>query len=159
MSRYKNGFYEPRFPDKYIVSEARLGGGNKDNRPFYRSGWERDFMILCDVNSAISKWSSEPFPITYISPKDNKPHRYFLDFYFETGSGDNIRRVGVEVKPYAQTQVPVRPKNNDQKSLERYADAMLTYMINKAKWEAAEVFCKENDMDFVIITEKELYGK
>ena len=35
---------------------------------------------------------------------------------------------------------------------------MRTYAVNQAKWKAAQEFCKDNGMQFKLITEKELYG-
>jgi len=29
--------------------------------------------------------------------------------------------------------------------------------VNKAKWSAAEEYCQENDMEFLVMTEKELF--
>ena len=43
-----------------------------------RSGWEKRVMDWCDTNSSIVSWSSEEIIIPYISPVDNRPHRYFV---------------------------------------------------------------------------------
>ena len=38
----------------------------------------------------------------------------------------------------------------------RDASEVTTWAVNKAKWKAAEEFCKDNQWEFKIITEKEL---
>ena len=38
-----------------------------------------------------------------------------------------------------------------------YLNECATYLVNTAKWEAAKNFCKKNDWDFVIMTEKDLF--
>ncbi len=36
---------------------------------------------------------------------------------------------------------------------------MKTYAVNQAKWMYAREFCKDNSLEFKIITEDELYGR
>ena len=47
----------------------------------YRSMWERRFMIYCDRSENILKWDSESIHIPYVSPKDERTHNYYPDFY------------------------------------------------------------------------------
>jgi hypothetical protein len=60
------------FPEKYIVNYKNI---------IYRSLWELKFMNYCDLNENIIKWSSEEIWIPYVSPLDNRCHKYFPDFY------------------------------------------------------------------------------
>ena len=71
---YKQGFFTPRFPKKYIGDPTNI---------VYRSGWEKRVMQTLDENSNVLRWASEEIVIPYISPIDNRPHRYFVDFYVE----------------------------------------------------------------------------
>ena len=66
--------YKPSFPNKYK--------GNPNNI-ICRSSWERRFCHWCDLNESILEWGSEEFWIPYISPVDNRVHKYFVDFIIE----------------------------------------------------------------------------
>ena len=90
-----------------------------------------------------------------MSPKDNKRHRYFMDFTFEyrTKKG-NIRKTLVEVKPLYQTMPPeMTYTKTGRKRQKRYDKELLTYEINIAKWMAAKEFADINGLKFKILTE------
>ena len=73
----------------------------------YRSLWERKFMMYCDENTNILKWSSEEIVIPYRSPKDNRMHRYYPDFWIQIRNSKGIKEaILIEIKPKAQTIVP-----------------------------------------------------
>jgi len=110
-------------------------------------------MVYCDNNPAIIEWGSEEVIIPYKSPLDQKVHRYFPDFYIKyvNRQGHNIREL-IEVKPKKQCSPPKQPKRQTRKYLQECA----TYMINQAKWKAAEEFCKDRRMGFRILTEDHL---
>ena len=38
-------------------------------------------MSFLDSDPRIIEWSSEEIVVPYISPVDNRTHRYFVDFY------------------------------------------------------------------------------
>ena len=63
--------YKPKYPRKYQ--------GNPNNI-ICRSSWERKFCRYCDLNNNIIAWASEEISIPYMSPVDNRPHRYYPDF-------------------------------------------------------------------------------
>ena len=50
---------------------------------------------------------------------------------------------------------PHKPKTQ-KRMTKRYISEVTTWAVNKAKWKAAEEFCKDNQWEFKIITEKEL---
>lgn len=144
---YKQGFFKPKFPNKYIGDPTNI---------VYRSGWEKRVMDALDANSNIVRWSSEEVVIPYISPVDNRPHRYFVDFYVEAiGRDGSVRKMLLEVKPVAQTQPPKTPKRKTK----RYITEVMTYGVNQAKWEAAKEFCLDRGWEFAVITEQELFKK
>lgn len=120
----------------------------------YRSLWELKFMRYCDLNDNILEWGSEEICIPYISPKDNRIHRYFPDFYIKAKKRDGtIQRSLIEVKPLKQTQKPnMRPKRKTK----NWLNEVMTYGINQAKWKAAEEYCEDRMWKFQILTEKEL---
>ena len=138
------GRYYPTHPKKYK--------GNPSNI-IYRSLWERKFMVYCDKNDRILEWGSEEFFIPYRSPIDGKIHRYFPDFYVKvkTKQGTTKKWV-VEVKPKIQTRPPSTPKRKTKK----YINEVRNWAINDAKWKNAIEYCKDRNMEFIIITEDEL---
>lgn len=138
------GKFKPRNPEKYK--------GDVDNI-MYRSGWELKVFRFLDKQDGILEWGSEETIITYVSPLDNKKHRYFPDCYvkFRTKDGQ-IKEMLWEIKPYKQSQEPaMQPKITKQ-----YVSEVMTYGINQAKWMAAEEYCKKRGWEFKVITEKDL---
>ena len=87
------------------------------------------------------------------SPVDKRGHRYFPDFYVKcrTTIGTTAKYV-IEVKPAKQTEPPVKKSRVTKK----YLTEVTRYAINEAKWQAAEKYCKLRNMQFKILTEKEL---
>ena len=119
----------------------------------YRSLWERKFMVWCDNNENVLEWGSEEIIIPYRSPVDNRVHRYFPDFYVKTRTrAGKLSKNIIEVKPFVQTQEPKRKKRITKK----YLSEVKTFVINDAKWKAADEYCKDRRMNFIILTEKEL---
>ena len=123
---------------------------------FYRSLWERRFMVYCDNNPNILEWGSEEIIIPYKSPLDKKVHRYFPDFFikYKNSSGKIIREI-IEVKPKNHLSPPKEPKRKTK----RYLGEVNTYIINQAKFKAAEEFCKDRKLGFRILTEEHLVPK
>ena len=121
----------------------------------YRSLWELKFMKWCDKNENVLEWGSEEIIIPYVSPVDNRVHRYFPDFYVKavTRNGKSSKSI-IEIKPYAQTKQPKR--TTTRKVSRRYLIEVKTYAVNNAKWKAADSYCKDRRMTFRILTEKEL---
>ena len=138
------GRYNPVNPKKYK--------GNSQNI-IYRSLWERKFMVYCDTNDKVLEWGSEEIIIPYISPWDGKVHRYFPDFYIKVKQSDgNLKKFIIEVKPKKQT----RPPKPVVRKTKRWINEVRTFGINEAKWKHATKWCKDNDMEFKILTEEEL---
>lgn len=118
----------------------------------YRSNWELRVMKYLDDNPAVIWWASEELPIPYVSPVDNKVHRYFPDFIVRTKRKDGSEQTSIlEVKPHKQTLMP-----EQKRKTKRYLAEVATYAVNQAKWKAADLFCKEHGWQFQLITEKEL---
>ena len=88
-------------------------------------------MLYCDRSDQIIQWSSEELHISYVGP-DDKWHNYYPDFVVETVDG---RTIVVEIKPGFQKK----------------------WKINLAKWYYAKMFCKANDYEFKVLTEKDLF--
>ena len=69
---------------------------------------------------------------------------------------DGIKKFLIEVKPYKQTIRPEVKLTKFNKPRKSTVYEQLTYIKNKAKWEAAEKWCKKHDMEFTILTEHHL---
>ena len=138
------GKYSPINPKKYK---------GDSNNVIYRSLWERRFMKYCDTNVNILEWGSEEIALGYISPLDNRPHRYFPDFYIKVKeSTGQIKTYLIEIKPKKQTVEPEKKKRTPK----GYLYEVMEYAKNQAKWSAAREFCKDNGWEFKILTESDL---
>ena len=135
------GIYKPSYPEKYIGDYKNI---------IYRSLWERKFMTYCDLNENILKWSSEEIWIPYISPLDNRCHKYFPDFYIKfKDSKGSIKESLIEIKPKRQVEGPKPQKRISQKQIYE----MKEFAKNQAKWKAAKEFCEDRRWEFQILTE------
>jgi hypothetical protein len=137
------GTFLPKNPSKY--------NGNSKNI-IYRSNWELRVMKYFDDHPNVIWWASEELPIPYVSPIDNKTHRYFPDFIVKMRLKDGkVTTYILEVKPLAQTKMPVQKRKT-----KRFIQEAATYAVNQEKWRAADLFCREHGWQFKVITEKEL---
>ena len=138
------GKYKVRAPYKYKGNPTKV---------IYRSLWELKFMTYCDTNINILEWGSEEMYVWYRSPVDNKPHRYFPDFYIKAReSNGQIKKYIIEVKPQRQTKPPAKPKRQTR----GYLREAYEYAKNQAKWKAANEWCLDRGFEFKVLTEKEL---
>lgn len=139
-----SGRFSPKNPNKYLGDPTNI---------FWRSLWERRVMTHLDDNPNVVGWSSEEIIIPYLSPVDNRWHRYFPDFLVKSRNKQGlIETIIIEVKPSKQASAPKVQKRVTQ----RYITEVMTYGINQAKWNAAEEYCKDRNWKFVVVTEKEL---
>jgi hypothetical protein len=144
--------YTKTYKGRFRVVNATKYKGDITNI-VYRSLWELKFMKWCDSSISVVEWGSETVIIPYISPIDNKAHRYFVDFYIKVRTKANsIEKYLIEIKPEKFTKPPEIPK----KKTKRFIDEVFQYGVNDAKWKAAFEFCKDRNMKFVILTEKDL---
>jgi hypothetical protein len=143
----KQGWYTPRHPEKYVGSDVA--------KIRYMSSWELSTHRFLDNNSNILKWSSESIAIPYIKPTDNKVHRYFPDYWiqYRNRKGQLVQEIW-EVKPLSQTKKPRATRRKSPKT-RLYED--LTYAINISKWQSAKLYCDKYGMTFRIMTEKDIY--
>lgn len=140
------GYYVPYYKNKYV---------GDINNILYKSSWERTFMIkFCDLNPNVTRWSYEPLYINYISPIDNREHKYYVDFWVELNNEKNLL---IEIKPNKSLKKPIlKESTQSQKKIDNYIYDLKTYYVNIAKWDAAIKFCKEKNWEFKIFTEKQL---
>lgn len=133
--------FKPKNPEKYIGDSTNI---------VCRSSWERKFAKWADKHPQVTKWFSEEMCIEYWSPVDNKMHRYFPDFGMVFSDG---RRFVVEIKPYYQCVKPVQGKKKNK----TYLNECATFAVNQSKWTAARAYFKKQNIQFVVLTEKDLF--
>ena len=140
MKKSYKGIYKPTYPKKYIGNPHQI---------VYRSLLERRFMVYCDTSDSVTKWSSEELSIVYRNPIDKRIHRYFPDFIVQMSTN---KKYMIEIKPSRQTKPPKTPKRKTK----AFMRESFEYIKNKAKWGAAKIYCEDNDLEFKLITEKDL---
>jgi hypothetical protein len=137
------GRFRPKNPQKYKGDATNI---------IYRSTWEIKVIRYLDENPNIIWWGSEELPIPYISPIDKRKHRYFPDFIAKIRKSDGkVMTYIIEVKPEKQTKPPTQKRKT-----KTFIQEAMTYEVNKAKWYAAEEFCKDHGWQFLVLTEKHL---
>jgi hypothetical protein len=110
-------------------------------------------MVHLDENTNVVGWSNEEIVIPYLSPVDNRWHRYFPDFFVRVQNKIGvIESLILEVKPKSQS-VPPQKKS---KITRRYINEVMTWGVNEAKWKAATEYCKNKQWTFKVITEEHL---
>jgi hypothetical protein len=134
---YKTRF-TPKNISKYIGDPSKI---------VCRSLWERNVCKFCDDTPSITKWSFEEIIIPYINPLDNKFHNYYPDFVIQFETNNQTKTWMVEVKPKKQTYLKENASKREK----------ISWITNTAKWEAAKKYCEKNNMEFKIITEKEIF--
>lgn len=138
--KFKQGKFQPKNPEKYIGTYPIK----------YRSSWELVFMNVCDSNSNIKQWASESIKIPYRHPFTGRPTIYIPDFlvYYVDKHGKSKVEV-LEIKPAKQS---IAEKARGTK-------AKMIVAINKAKWTAAQRWCKRNGMVFRVMTEIDMFAQ
>lgn len=140
--RYQ-GFFTPVNKKKYIGDSEKI---------VFRSLWEKQVMEYLDKNSNVISWGSEEFSINYLSPIDNKIHRYFPDFIAKIRTKNEEEKIVVmEVKPLKQTMLP-----ESKKATKNAIRDTMIFAVNDAKFKAAKLFCEEKGWEFQVITEHDL---
>lgn len=143
MQTYK-GRFKPQNPKKYKGDVTNI---------IYRSSWELRIFSFLDKNENVLEWSSEEVVVPYISPKDQRYHRYFPDVVAKMLKEDgSTKTVMIEVKPKKETKEP----RKQSKVTQKYITEVVTWGVNQAKWKAAQEYCVDRQWEFMIITEDHL---
>jgi hypothetical protein len=139
-----SGKFSPKNVNKYLGDPTNI---------WYRSLWERRVMVHLDDNPNVVEWSNEEIVIPYLSPVDNRWHRYFPDFFARIRNRNGLLEAMIlEVKPKSQS-IPPTPKKRVTK---QYINEVMTWGVNEAKWKAAVEYCKDRKWTFKVITEEDL---
>jgi len=160
MQNHKRGGWS-QSEYKIINKEKYIG----DHAPYYRSSWEARMMNFLDLNSKVIRWGSENVLIPYNYMGKN--HTYHTDFFVELkDNNNNIRKFIVEIKPHGQgpsanskgqVSKPKPPKNRTVKALKRYIFETQQWEKNAAKWAAAQSFCAQHGMEFIVLSKEDLF--
>ena len=141
-SKYK-GKFTPKNPMKYK---------GDFNNICYRSLLELRYFRYCDRNPSILKWNSEETIVGYYDEVKNKNRRYYVDLWLKVKiNGGSTKEYLVEIKPKCETVKPRKRKNKNA-----YTKAMITYINNQNKWDAATAYAKKHGQEFIILTEKDI---
>lgn len=141
------GRFTPKNPKKYKGDPTNI---------IFRSLWELRVMKHLDETDSVLEWSSEEVIVPYISPVDNRKHRYYPDFLVKVRRADgSTATMMLEVKPKVQT---LEPKVQKRKT-KRYITEVTAWATNQAKWKYARDYCLDRGWEFRLITEDELFGK
>jgi hypothetical protein len=149
-SQYKQGYYN-------LVNLAKYIGD--PNKIIFRSSWERKFAVYCDSNDRIVAWSSEPLQIPYMHPIEREIKPYNVDFYVKLQLGENLYRdFLVEVTPSRQLKQPIKPTGRvTEKRMTAYTEQMKAYLINVAKFNAAQQYATSKGWEFIVVTESFIF--
>ena len=138
--KFSQGIYTPKHPEKYI------GKG----KITYRSSWENHFCIFCDNNEHILEWASESIRIPYRHPITGKHTTYVPDFLIRYRTKNNkVLTELIEIKPANQSKLS-EGMNTNQRA---------TVAVNEYKWKAAAAWCKQQGIQFRVITEKDIFAR
>lgn len=139
--------FTPKHPDKYMGDA---------NNVIIRSSWELRVFQFCDSNPNVLRWGSEEIAIPYMKPFPGgyKPANYFPDLYVEyVDRDDNLIKELIEVKPEKFTKAS-RARNATTKAFEN-----MQYVVNMAKFTAANNWCQKNNIKFSVLSEKSIFRK
>jgi hypothetical protein len=138
-TKFARGKFTMTQPAKYVGTKV----------PTYRSSWEWSFMRFCDTNPSVQKWASEAISIPYRDPLTGRQTIYVPDFFIQYMDKNNKMHVElIEVKPASQAILERVGKN-------KYNQAQ--FVKNQAKWQAANVWCKQQGIKFRILSENDLF--
>ena len=147
--RFRQGYYIPKNPTKYIGDFRKL---------IFKSSLERKFMTYCDLSDIVTKWGYEMHAIPYYFPVDRKTHQYKIDFWIELKEEQGKQnKYLIEIKPENGLKKPTINENKKTfKSVNNFNKAASEYIKNMSKWKYAEAFAKKMGVKFKVITDKDL---
>lgn len=137
--KFAQSRFQMKNPGKYVGTKT----------PLARSSWEYVFMRTLDEHAGVEKWASESIQIPYRDPLTGKHTIYVPDFfivYIDKNSKKHAELI--EVKPSNQT---FREKLGNS----RYNQEQ--YIRNLAKWEAANIWCRQQGIRFRVLNESDIF--
>ena len=145
MSKYgsaRKGIFEAKNPQKWVNSKI-----------IHRSGLERKWFTLFDLDPNVLAIGSETIIVPYFDPVKQKMRKYYVDNVIKYKDRDgNIKIKLIEIKCYSESIQPKKPK----RITNAYKSSVMTFITNEAKWEAATKYAKARGWEFCVLTEKHL---
>ena len=139
MSKYAQGLFQLKNPEKYVGKKV----------PTYRSSWEHAVMRMCDNNPSIIQWASEAIHVNYQNPLTGKSTIYVPDFFVVFVDANSKQHAEVwEIKPTKETTLEAAGKS---------PRAQAAAIVNAAKWQACNAWCKSQGLRFRVLTEQEIF--
>jgi hypothetical protein len=126
IKRVKDGFVKPGFAKTGVYCSSKTTLTIN-----YKSSYEERTSICFDKDLYIKTWLYEPFYIMYLNEETGRNCRYLIDFLIEFIDGT-------------------------KKIIETKAEYMVNTNEVKYKKQAAEAYCKHNNMIYEIWTAKEI---
>lgn len=139
-TRGNKTIFTPQNPGKYVGDYPIIS----------RSSWELEFMKYCDQHPDVMEWASEPHKIPYTNPLNGKQTVYIPDFlvtYIGRGGGDPKTKL-IEIKPLHEAT----------ESHARNSQDVAIRAKNEAKWGAATQWAGRRGIDFLVLTEAQLFN-
>lgn len=159
MTNFSQGKY-------YVKNKAKCL--NKSGIIEYKSSYEAKFCHELDVKRKnVVSWSYETLTVTYKSPIDKKLHRYYIDFIFDVRQHDgSIQKFLVEIKPSHEKEEielfeskGITPKKHGNMKAESWLFKQRAFLVNVEKWRSAKRYAEAKGYTFLVVTEKDLFGK
>ena len=108
-------------------------------------------MRFCDEHPSVAQWASEAIKIPYRHPFTGKHTIYVPDFFIVYVDKKGKQKVElIEVKPANQT---IKEKVGRSKTNQA------AWVVNQAKWGAAQSWCKQKGIFFRIVNEDDIFHK
>lgn len=145
----------PRQGYYHVINKAKYIGDNKI--VIYRSSLEQVFCEYCDLDLSVISWVSEPdLQIKYINPFRRRLATYYPDFMVKFRAEDPNKSITAVIEIKAHNMINL-PKDGNIDKMSNYVKKQ--YIVNKTKEQAAEKFCAERNMKYLVITEKSPFFK
>ena len=112
-------------------------------------------MEICDHSKNIIMWSYEQIIIPYTKYQNidsNKRNFYVIDFWIKKLINNVEKEFLIEIKPY-DFLFPPKPLKRQTK---QWIEKLENFTTIKSKCEHASEYAKQHNMEFCILTEKDL---
>lgn len=106
-------------------------------------------MRYCDVHPGVMEWASEPIKIPYKNPLKDQQTVYIPDFlvtYMKSGGGKSTKLI------------EIKPMHEASRAHARNSQDVAIRTKNEAKWGAATQWAARRGVDFLVLTEAELFN-
>ena len=108
-------------------------------------------MRFCDLNPSILQWANEAIHINYRNPFTNRNTIYVPDFFVTYIDANGKQHAELwEIKPSKETSL--QEAGNSKR-------AQAAAILNTCKWQAAQAWCRANNISFRVLTERDIFAQ